>query len=288
MIQDIKRHNIVELSNGLLVAINGFEKEPLTEDSLVFVMTSPVSSLVSRCYPEHIIRVIEKIDSFEDEMNWWYNNIEIVKNQPLHIALEKESAKKMIDLNDLKTYDIVELSNSMFGTVQRYSDEPLTEDSMIFLLTSSRSFILSRCYPEHVVRVVKKIETVDEWMEWWWENVERDRPQPFYVFLDKGKNMHTETSEKKRRVSEVKRLMDELLRDFVPCFYWDHPDYKEMYYNYNPETDSFDSDCGISLKIEASTDDLTKQNIWLTIDDLRRKIDKYFYEVKKIDLIDEL
>lgn len=90
---ELRSWDIVKLSNGMIVSIFGAVYEnvmntelPFDENTPIYISTTPISSMTSYCYPEHIIEIVEHCGCFENQINSSYKQ---QKNQPLHIRLEK-------------------------------------------------------------------------------------------------------------------------------------------------------------------------------------------------------
>lgn len=82
--EDIQVHDVVQLTNGMIVSIVGID-----EIYNVFLSSSPISSLTSLCRPEHIVKVIERCESFENLIEYWQKT-QYDKGNPLRIDLTEE------------------------------------------------------------------------------------------------------------------------------------------------------------------------------------------------------
>ena len=84
-IDKLNVNDIVKLSNGMIVSISW-----INENTRIFISTTPISSLVSYCYPEHIVEIIQHCDSWEETHDWFFKNHELTNGNPLHIELNRE------------------------------------------------------------------------------------------------------------------------------------------------------------------------------------------------------
>lgn len=79
--KDIQLFNIVRLKNGLVVGIR-FIDETTGE---MIVTTSPISSIHSEVNIKDIVEIINSSTTFDEEFEWWRENLDYWRNQPLHI-----------------------------------------------------------------------------------------------------------------------------------------------------------------------------------------------------------
>lgn len=85
---DIRSWDIVRLSNGNITGVIGteFQNDIIDENTTILLTTSPISSFVSTCYPEHIVEVIEHCGCFENMIDYMFkHNI----TNKLYIKLER-------------------------------------------------------------------------------------------------------------------------------------------------------------------------------------------------------
>lgn len=84
-IKELKVNDIVRLTNDMVVCIVGID-----ESTKIFLSTTPISSLISSCYPEHIVEIIQHCDGWEERHDWFFKNHELTNGNPLHIELNRE------------------------------------------------------------------------------------------------------------------------------------------------------------------------------------------------------
>ena len=90
---EIRSWDVVKLTNGMIVSIFGAAYDyipdnmfPFDEDKLIYLLTSPFSSMTSTCYPEHIVEVVEHCGCFENQIDYCHKHS---LKQPLYISLKK-------------------------------------------------------------------------------------------------------------------------------------------------------------------------------------------------------
>ena len=90
---EIRSWDVVKLTNGMIVGIFGAVYEHVSKDNLpfdentpIYIMTTPISSMTSTCYPEHIVEIVEHCGCFENQMDYCHKHS---VNQPLYIVLNR-------------------------------------------------------------------------------------------------------------------------------------------------------------------------------------------------------
>lgn len=89
---EVRCNDVVRLTNGMTVMVSGpmfqITNENVSNDGAIFLSTTPISSHISICYPEHIEKVIAHCGTFDKQMEWWKENGGRFDN-PLHIELKR-------------------------------------------------------------------------------------------------------------------------------------------------------------------------------------------------------
>lgn len=95
---ELRYMDIVQLTSGMYVGVchpqifNELYKNKML-NSPILVTTTPFSSIHSTIYIEHIDHVVEHFDNINSFCSWFYENSELVKNNPLFINLERNENK---------------------------------------------------------------------------------------------------------------------------------------------------------------------------------------------------
>lgn len=84
------------------------------------------------------------------------------------------------------------------------------------------------------------------------------------------------------RIEKINKFWEDIHDICFPYFYWKN--HSPMQYEYNNVTDTIDCECGISIPINVSTEDLTEDILVRLIDELEYKIYKEYKEKKNINL----
>lgn len=85
--------DVVRLTNGMVVAIDGMighDDGDEEDDNKIIFSTTPISSICSYCYPEHVQEVVMHFSSFGEQLEWCHENMDMFRGNPLHIELERE------------------------------------------------------------------------------------------------------------------------------------------------------------------------------------------------------
>lgn len=89
---EIRSWDVLKLKDGTHVGVYGimYQKSGVGEDEPIVCVTTPISSITSKIYPEHVESVIEHCGCFENQMDWWFKTGSHI-NQKLYINLDRNS-----------------------------------------------------------------------------------------------------------------------------------------------------------------------------------------------------
>ena len=90
---EVRSWDVVKLTNGIIVSIFGGVYEhipkdqlPLGDDKPIYLLTTPTSYIASKCYPEHIVEIVEHCGCFENQIDYCYKHS---IGQPLYVLLNR-------------------------------------------------------------------------------------------------------------------------------------------------------------------------------------------------------